>query len=353
MSYAILGWKHLGQVSDEDPSIMDALSRLNSEFGQNTKKHRVLATAGYWQSWHEPRWVYATNTLPSLLFIPLEHGKPWMVESLVKQRPDLLDADIGPGLGSPLIFAMAKNPDCLNILLKPGVDFNKFSSFIPGLYDQCFVSNSHTPISWAAVTGSEVAVDFLLSHTDVDIPNDILYVAVQEGKLSHEYIRKFRQRGADVNSTVNGCTPIHHLLSFYLPFYDKSQLLPIVKALVEPSCDLSFQDQTARTVLHIALDGRLEDVVAYLLEQNAGLSATATLLREMWSWATNKTWFPKVQAAALAADQPCTRIKGKVDDTTESKLIEFSVAATADRGNPNPICAVVVSLILYTEMSGE
>jgi hypothetical protein len=164
MSYAILGWKHLGQVSDEDPSIMDALSRLNSEFGQNTKKHRVLATAGYWQSWHEPRWLYATDTLPSPLFIPLEHGKPWMVESLVKQRPDLLDVDIGPGLGSPLIFAMAKNPDCLNILLKPGVDFNKVSSFIPALYDQCFVSDSHTPISWAAVTGSEVAVDFLLSH---------------------------------------------------------------------------------------------------------------------------------------------------------------------------------------------
>ncbi|KAG1863055.1 hypothetical protein F4604DRAFT_1905523 [Suillus subluteus] len=37
----------------------------------------------------------------------------------------------------------------------------------------------------------------------------------------------------------------------------------------------------------------------------------ATLLLDKWSWATNKTWFPKVQAAALATDQPCTRIKGK------------------------------------------
>jgi ankyrin repeat protein len=125
-----------------------------------------------------------------------------------------------------------------------------------------------------------------------------------------------------------------------------------VKALVEPSCNLFLQDRTARTVLHIALDARLQDVIAYLLEQNAGLSATATLLPDMWSWATNETWFPKVQVATLAAHQPCTRIKGKVVDTTkESKLVEFPVAVSADCDNSNLICAVVVSVIVSGEPS--
>ncbi|KAG2076152.1 hypothetical protein BDR04DRAFT_1149206 [Suillus decipiens] len=42
LKYAILGWKHLGHVSDEDPDSMTALSRLNSEFRQNDEKHCVL-----------------------------------------------------------------------------------------------------------------------------------------------------------------------------------------------------------------------------------------------------------------------------------------------------------------------
>ncbi|KAG2092685.1 hypothetical protein BD769DRAFT_1679006 [Suillus cothurnatus] len=352
MSYAILGWKHLGHVSDEDFCVMASLCQLHSEFLRNTKKHRVLAPGEYHS---EPRWLRARMTLPSLLFIPLEHGKPWMVESLVKQHPDLMDVDIATDWGSPLIFAMAKNPDCVSIFLKPGVDFNKLSSFNPRLYGQIIRGNSHAPISWAAVTGSEVAMDFLLSQTDVEIPHDILHMAVEASKPSHEYIRKFRQRGADVNCTVNTCTPIHYFLyQATWRSYDESILLPVVKALVEPSCNLSLQDGTARTVLHIALDERWEDIVTYLLEQNAGLSATATLLPDIWSWAIDKTWFPKVQAAALAADQPCTRIKGKVvADTTELKRVEFSVAATADRDNPNPICTVVVSVILDSEWPSE
>jgi ankyrin repeat protein len=349
MSYAMLGWKHLGHVSDEDPCIMAALCQLNSEFLRNTKKHRVLAPGEYD---YEPRWFRAHVTLPSLLFIPLEHGKPWMVESLVKQHPDLLNMDIATDWGSPLIFAMAKNPDCVSIFLKPGVDFNKLSSFDPDLYNQYIEGDSHAPISWAAVTGSEVAVDFLLSQPDVELPHDILHMAVMASKPSHECIRKFRQRGADVNWTVNTSTPIHYFLQGAIRgFYDESILLPVVKALVEPSCNLSLQDWSARTVLHIALDGRWEDVVTYLLEQNAGLSATATLLPDIWSWAIDKTWFPKVQAAALAADQPYTRIKGKVvADTTELKRVEFSVAATADHDNLNPICTVVVSVILDSEL---
>ncbi|KAG1886753.1 hypothetical protein F4604DRAFT_1285484 [Suillus subluteus] len=356
LSYAILGWKHLGHVSDEDPCVMMALSRLNLEFLRNTNKHRVLATQKKRFSFCQPatdRWLSANVTLPSLLFIPLEHGKPWMVESLVKQDPHLLDVDIAPGWGSPLTFAMAKNPDCVSILLKPGVDFNKLSSFKPRSYRQYIWGDSRAPISWAAVTGSEVAVDFLLSQTEVDIPNDILHMAVRASKPSPEFIRKFRQRDVDVNFTVNGSTPTHYFLSNHSN-YDKSQLLPVVKALVEPSCNFSLRNRDAKTVLHIALDARLEDIVTYLLEQNAGLSATATLLPlpDMWSWATNKTWFPKVQAATLAADQPCTRIKGKVvDDTTESKLVKFSIAVTADCDNPNPICAVVVSAILNGEVS--
>jgi ankyrin repeat protein len=191
-----------------------------------------------------------------------------------------------------------------------------------------------------------VAVDFLLSQTEVDVPNDILHMIVRAKKPSHECIRKFRQLGVDVNFTVDKATPLHYSIDW--------EPLPVIKALVEPSCNLSLQDRTARTVLHIALDERRENIVTYLLEQNAGLSATATLHPVMWSWAIDKTWFPKVQAAALAADQPFTRIKGKVvDDTMESRLVEFSVAATAERDNPNPICAVVVSAILNSEFKSE
>ncbi|KAG1797544.1 uncharacterized protein BJ212DRAFT_1488978 [Suillus subaureus] len=84
LSYAILGWKHLGLVSDEDSDVMIALSRLNSEFLRNAKKHRVLAPGKYE---YEPRWLPADVTLPSLLFIPVVHGKSWMVEYLVKQDP--------------------------------------------------------------------------------------------------------------------------------------------------------------------------------------------------------------------------------------------------------------------------
>lgn len=85
--------------------------------------------------------------------------------------------------------------------------------------------------------------------------------------------------------------------------------------------------------------------------ENAGLSATATLLPDMWSWAANTTWFPKVQAAALAAHQRCTITKGQVvSATAKSKIVEFLV--TADHGNPNPICAIVVSATLNGELSG-
>ncbi|KAG2361076.1 hypothetical protein BDR07DRAFT_92659 [Suillus spraguei] len=345
--YAIQGCKHLGHVSDEDPDVMTALSWLNSEFCRNTKKHRVLTENGY----SDTRWLSADVTSPSLLFIPLKHGKPCMVESLVKQHPDLLDADIALGWGPPLIFAIAKRPDCLSIFLKPGVHLNKLSSFKPNLYRQYVGGNSCAPISWAAANGNEVAVDFLLSQTDVDIPKDILHMAIQPNKPLQESIREFRRRGADINFTVNGSTPIHRFLSRY-SLYDKSQLLPTIKALVEPSCNLSLQDRTARTALHYALDYHLENIVPYLLEQNAELSATATLYLDTWSWATNETWFPKVQAAALAADQPCTRINGKVvNATADSQIVEFSVAVTADRENRNPICAVVVSAICDGKVS--
>lgn len=246
------------------------------------------------------------------------------------------------------MFAIAKSPDCLSIFLKPGDHLNKLSSISPYSYGIWASDGSYAPISWAAATGSEVAVDFLLSQTGVNLPNDILYMAAMANKPSHGSIRKFRLRGADPNFTVDGHTPLHRFLSDRL-LSSKHQSLHIVKALVGPSCNLSLQNQTARTVLHIALDKHMEDIVAYLLEQNARLSATATLLPDMWRWATHKTWFPKVQEAALAADQPYTRIEGNVSATAKPAIVEFSVAATAGRDNPNPICAVVVSAILDSE----
>jgi ankyrin repeat protein len=131
-----------------------------------------------------------------------------MVESLVKQHPDLLDVDIASGLGPPpLFFAIAHNPYCLSIFLKPGVDFNKLSSFRPDLYNKYTGDNSHAPISWAAVTRSEVAVDFLLSRTEVDVPNDILHIAVRPRMPSHECIRKFCQHGADINNKISKARP--------------------------------------------------------------------------------------------------------------------------------------------------
>jgi hypothetical protein len=332
---------------------MTALSRLNSEFRKDTKKHRVLATRdgipGY-----QPitdRWFSPTVTSPSLLCIPLEHGKPWMVESIIKQHPELLDEDVAPGWGSPLIFAITKNPDCLSILLKLGVNLNKLSSIDPKVF---VLDGSYAPISWAAVTGSEVAVDFLLSQTKVNLPNDILHMAVWMQDPSHKSIRKFRQRGADVNFTVNGSTPIHD----FLLATGSDEKLPVVKALVDPFCipfcDLSLQDWTARTVLHIALDKRLEDVVIYLLEQKAKLSATATLHPNMWSWATSKPWFSKVQAAVPAPDRQRARIEGKVVGAALGPMIiEFPFAVTADHDDHNPIRAVVVSAILNSELFGK
>ncbi|KAG1818679.1 uncharacterized protein BJ212DRAFT_1346887 [Suillus subaureus] len=74
----------------------------------------------------------------------------------------------------------------------------------------------------------------------------------------------------------------------------------------------------------------------------------------MWSWARNMALFPKVQAAVLAADQLCTRIKGKVvNATAESQIVEFSVTVNADHDNPNPICAIVILAILDGEVSND
>ncbi|KAG2738489.1 hypothetical protein P692DRAFT_20447207 [Suillus brevipes Sb2] len=167
---------------------------------------------------------------------------------------------------------MAKNPDCLGVLLKLGVDLYKLSFIKSRIYFPFtrLYDTNYAPMAWAAATRNEVVVDFLLLHTNGNLPDDILHVAVRVDYPSHESIRKFRQRGADVNFTVHGSTPIHYFLSFYYhAFFDeyRTPSLPVVKALVEPSCNLSLQDTTARTALHIALDEHMEDIVVYLLEK--------------------------------------------------------------------------------------
>ncbi|KAG1740514.1 uncharacterized protein EDB91DRAFT_1132919 [Suillus paluster] len=354
LNYAVGGLKHLRHVSDEDPAFMATLSRLQPELPRTAKHIDMLGYPALY------RWSSVTS--PSPLFVPIGLGTPWMVEFLVKQQPDVLDIDIASCWGSPLIFAISENPDMLDILLKLGIDRNKPSSFTPRVYGwDNPPDGSYPPISWAAAIRSKVALDFLLLRTKANLPDDILHVAIAASRVrrmsrmfraiwvSTEVIRKCRQHGADVNFTVNGSTPIHTFLSNQkFRFLDLRRRLLVVQALVEPSCNLSMQDLTARTVLHIALDRHLENVVEYLLEQNAQLSATATLHPDMWSWAKNETWFPKIQAAILAADRPCTRIRGKVVDTTqEFLLVEFPGAVNAAREYPNPICAVVISAILY------
>ncbi|KAG1886707.1 hypothetical protein F4604DRAFT_2044165 [Suillus subluteus] len=342
LSYAVKALAHLCHVSEKDSRVIAALQRLHLEFLHNTEKHHLL------ESLIQPLTDdgQSSVTSPSLLFVPLRFGNPWMVETLVKEQPDLLGVDVARGLGSPLIFAIASNPVFLSVLLKLGVDLNKSSSIQTDLYHQRDLpSGSFAPISWAAAIGSQVAVEFLLSQTEVELPVGILHTAVMSRKRSPKIIHKLCQRGADVTFTVDGSTPLHALLSSLRLRLraDQRQWLPVIKALVG---DLSGHDWTARTALHIALDNRLSDVVVYLIEQNAQLTATATLHPNIWNWAEGKQWFSKVQAATLAADQPYTRIVGKIIDATwQSRLVEFPGAATTNHADANPICAVVVSVI--------
>ncbi|KAG1833679.1 hypothetical protein DFJ58DRAFT_847761 [Suillus subalutaceus] len=264
---------HLCHVSEKDSRVIAALQRLHLEFLHNTERHPLL------ESLIQPLTDSGQSsvTSPSLLFVPLRFGNPWMVETLVKEQPDLLGVDVARGLGSPLIFAIASNPVFLSVLLKLGVDLNKSSSIQTDLYHQRDLpSGSFAPISWAAAIGSQVAVEFLLSQTKVELPVGILHTAVMSKKRSPKIIHKLCQRGADVTFTVDGSTPLHALLSSLRLRLraDQRQWLPVIKALVG---DLSGHDWTARTALHIALDNRLSDVVVYLIEQNAQLTATATL----------------------------------------------------------------------------
>ncbi|OJA07585.1 hypothetical protein AZE42_08996 [Rhizopogon vesiculosus] len=368
LSYAVQGLTHLGYVSLENTRVMESLSRLHSELHLNTEKWSLIANAitdsngrvrAQNSSLTNNHWLRVTS--PSLLFIPLQHGKPWMVEFLVKQQPHLLGMDVAPGWGSPLMFTIALNPDFLTVLKSLGVDLNQPSSVKNDFYSQTNIrSGSYTPTSWAVAIGKGVAVDFLMSQSEVNLPDDILYTAVTSDEPSHEVVRKLRQRGADVNFAVDGSSPLHTLLSrrrarqtdfvpsfFALRGTSNQDWLPVVKELVEPSCDLSVQDQTARTVLHIALDKGLSNVVIYLLKKHAQLSATATLHPNMWSWAKNEGWFPHVQEAAAAAHKPCTRVRGRKVFVTpgEFQLVEFRDI------DFSRIRAVVVSAIIEDETS--
>ncbi|KAG2051859.1 hypothetical protein BDR06DRAFT_973430 [Suillus hirtellus] len=343
-SYAVKALAHLCHVSDKDSRIIAALQRLHLGFIHNTEKHPLLGSLvkPFMDSGQ------SNVTSPSLLLVPLRFGNPWIVETLVKGQPDLLSEDIARGLGSPLIFAISSNLAFLSILLELGIDLNKPSSIQTDLYHRRDLpSGPYTPISWAAAIGSRVAVEFLLSRREIILPNDILHTAILSRRPSPEIILGLCQRGADVTFTVDGSTPLHALLSKLIPrrFWrtDTSRWLPVVKALVG---DLSVHNWTARTALHIALDNRMSDVVVYLLEQNARLTATATLYPNIWSWAEGEQWFSKVQEAALAADKPCTRIMGEiVHATNQLQLVKFPGAVSANHGDPNPICAVVISVI--------
>ncbi|KAG0692612.1 hypothetical protein DFH29DRAFT_1084611 [Suillus ampliporus] len=289
LEYALKGSTHLGHVSDEDPCLMAALSRLCSQLCEDPSD--AFMDLSYYQTSEDIWWLSAFK--PSVLFIPIEFGQPWMVKFLVKQRPSRLGKAVAYEMGSPLFLAMSRNPDLLSVLVELGVDLNKPWYIYPKAFFEYYIpSGFYTPISWATAIGSEVAVAFCCHNQSKLRP-------------SSKNLRMLGQHGADVNFIVDGSTPIHTLLS---GGWRSDEWLQTVKALVQPSCDLSVQDWTARTALHIALDEHLEDIIPHLLRKNAQLSGTATLQPDMWSWAQDKKWFANVQAAALAADQPCTRI---------------------------------------------
>lgn len=339
-SYAVKALTHLCHVSDEDPRVMVAMQRLHLGFLHNTEKHALLESLVRSLTNDEQSSV----TSPSLLLVPLRFGNPWMVETLIKEQPDLLGADVACGFGSPFIFTIASNTAFLSVLLKLGIDLNKPSFIQTDLYHRRRLpSGSYTPISWAAAIGSKVAVELLLSRTEVTLPDDILHTAILSNRRSPEIVLKLCQRSADVTFTVDGSTPLHALLSKLVSRWSNRKWLPVIEKLVR---DLSVPDWTARTALHIALDNRLSDIVVHLLEQNAPLTATATLHPNIWSWAEGERWFSRVQAAALAADKPYTRIRGKIVGVTkQSRIVEFPGAVSANHGDPEPICAVVVSVI--------
>ncbi|KAG1850980.1 hypothetical protein C8R48DRAFT_778011 [Suillus tomentosus] len=343
LGYAVKALAHLCHVSDKDSRVVAALQRLH-----NTQKQYLLESLV--QSSTDIR--QSSVTSPSLLFALLRLENPWMVEPLVKKQPDILSVDVARGFGSPLIFTIASNPAFLSVLLELGIDLNEPSFISTYLYHlRDLTSGSYTPISWAAAIGSEVAVELLLSRTEVTLPDDILHTAILSNRRSPEIALKLCQRSADVTFTVDGSTPLHALLSKLVSSHwsgsrqysnrrSNGQWLPVIEKLVR---DLSVPDWTARTALHIALDNRLNDIVVYLLEQNAPLTATPTLHPTIWSWAEGNQWFAKVQAAALAADKPCTRIRGKI--VGQSRVVEFPGVVSANHGNLKPICAVVVSVI--------
>ncbi|KAG1900274.1 uncharacterized protein F5891DRAFT_1035040 [Suillus fuscotomentosus] len=350
-SYAVEALAHLCHVSDEDPRVMAAMQRLHLGFLHNTEKHALLESLI--QSLTNDEQSRVTSS--SLLLVPLRFGNPWMVETLVKEQPDLLGADVARGFGSPLIFTITSNLALLSVLLKLGIDLNKPSFIQTDLYHRRHLpSGSYTPISWAATIGSEVAVELLLSRTELTLPANILHTTILHTTIlsnqrSAGIILKLCQRGADVTFTVDGSTLLHALLSKLVSKRRSSirrsrgQWLSVIEKLVR---DLSVPDWTARTALHIALDNRLSGIVVYLLEQNAPLTATATLDPNIWSWAEGNQWFAKVQAAALAADKPYTRIMGKIVGVIkQSQVVEFPGAVSANHGDPEPICAVVVSVI--------
>lgn len=319
---------------------MVAMQRLHLGFLHNTEKHALLESLVRSLTNDEQSSV----TSPSLLLVPLRFGNPWMVETLIKEQPDLLGADVACGFGSPFIFTIASNTAFLSVLLKLGIDLNKPSFIQTDLYHRRRLpSGSYTPISWAAAIGSKVAVELLLSRAEVTLPDDILHTAILSNRRSPEIVLKLCQRNADVTFTVDGSTPLHALLSKLVSRWSNRKWLPVIETLVR---DLSVPDWTARTALHIALDNRLSDIVVHLLEQNAPLTATATLHPNIWSWAEGERWFSRVQAAALAADKPYTRIRGKIVGVTkQSRIVEFPGAVSANHGDPEPICAVVVSVI--------
>ena len=151
------------------------------------------------------------------------------------------------------------NNNCNNVkqLLLEGWDVN--------------MPNKHnlTPLSLAVSHNYIECVKILLSNgadiqkLDTD-GSTLLHIACDESNIN--MIKLLIERGLKVNVSDNdGNTPLHYAC-------EDDENLEIVKFLLQSSAKIDAQNNEHKTPLHIAVEYNSEEIIAYLLEENADIS---------------------------------------------------------------------------------